>query len=32
MKKTDYLKGSLFWHFDGTLQRFPNLVDLCCGR
>jgi alpha-ketoglutarate-dependent taurine dioxygenase len=23
-KKADYLKGSLFWHFDGSLQPFPN--------
>lgn len=22
--KADYLKGSLFWHFDGSLQRYPN--------
>ena len=23
-----YLKGSLFWHFDGSLQPFPNLATL----
>ena len=27
-EKADYLKGSLFWHFDGSLQRFPNLAAL----
>jgi alpha-ketoglutarate-dependent taurine dioxygenase len=23
-QKADYLKGSLFWHFDGSLQPYPN--------
>ena len=23
-----YLKGSLFWHFDGSLQPYPNLATL----
>jgi alpha-ketoglutarate-dependent taurine dioxygenase len=23
-QKADYLKGSLFWHFDGSLQPCPN--------
>jgi alpha-ketoglutarate-dependent taurine dioxygenase len=27
-EKADYLKGSLYWHFDGSLQRFPNLAAL----
>jgi alpha-ketoglutarate-dependent taurine dioxygenase len=27
-KKADYLKGSLFWHFDGSLQPYPNLAAL----
>jgi alpha-ketoglutarate-dependent taurine dioxygenase len=27
-EKADYLKGSLFWHFDGSLQRYPNLAAL----
>ncbi len=26
--RADYLKGSLFWHFDGSLQRYPNLAAL----
>jgi len=27
-EKADYLKGSLFWHFDGSLQPYPNLAAL----
>jgi len=27
-KRADYLKGSLFWHFDGSLQPYPNLAAL----
>jgi alpha-ketoglutarate-dependent taurine dioxygenase len=27
-QKADYLKGSLFWHFDGSLQPYPNLAAL----
>lgn len=23
-KRADYLRGSLFWHFDGSLQPYPN--------
>ena len=26
--KADYLKGSMFWHFDGSLQPYPNLATL----
>lgn len=26
--RADYLKGSLFWHFDGSLQPYPNLAAL----
>lgn len=26
--RADYLKGSLFWHFDGSLQPYPNLATL----
>jgi alpha-ketoglutarate-dependent taurine dioxygenase len=25
-QRADYLKGSLFWHFDGSLQPYPNLA------
>jgi alpha-ketoglutarate-dependent taurine dioxygenase len=25
-QKADYLKGSMFWHFDGSLQPYPNLA------
>ncbi len=25
-RKAAYLKGSLFWHFDGSLQPYPNLA------
>ncbi len=27
-QKAEYLKGSLFWHFDGSLQPYPNLAAL----
>jgi len=27
-EKAEYLKGSLFWHFDGSLQPYPNLATL----
>jgi alpha-ketoglutarate-dependent taurine dioxygenase len=27
-KRAQYLKGSLFWHFDGSLQPYPNLATL----
>jgi alpha-ketoglutarate-dependent taurine dioxygenase len=27
-KKADYLKGSMFWHFDGSLQPYPNLAAI----
>ena len=27
-QKADYLKGSMFWHFDGSLQPYPNLATL----
>lgn len=27
-EKADYLKGSLFWHFDGSIQPYPNLAAL----
>jgi alpha-ketoglutarate-dependent taurine dioxygenase len=27
-KRADYLKGSLFWHVDGSLQPYPNLAAL----
>lgn len=26
--RADYLKGSMFWHFDGSLQPYPNLASL----
>jgi len=26
--RASYLKGSLFWHFDGSLQPYPNLAAL----
>src|SRR6185436_628091 len=26
--RAQYLKGSLFWHFDGSLQPYPNLATL----
>lgn len=27
-ERAKYLKGSLFWHFDGSLQPYPNLAAL----
>jgi alpha-ketoglutarate-dependent taurine dioxygenase len=27
-QRAKYLRGSLFWHFDGSLQPFPNLATL----
>lgn len=27
-QRADYLKGSLFWHFDGSLQPYPNLAAI----
>ncbi|MCT7660650.1 TauD/TfdA dioxygenase family protein [Mycobacterium deserti] len=27
-KRAQYLKGSLFWHFDGSLQPYPNLATV----
>ncbi len=27
-QRADYLKGSLFWHFDGSLQPYPNLAGI----
>jgi alpha-ketoglutarate-dependent taurine dioxygenase len=27
-QRAKYLKGSLFWHFDGSLQPYPNLATL----
>lgn len=27
-QRAEYLKGSLFWHFDGALQPYPNLAAL----
>ena len=27
-QRADYLKGSLFWHFDGSLQPYPNFAAL----
>src|SRR5690348_10301166 len=24
-QRAEYLKGSMFWHFDGSLQPYPNL-------
>jgi alpha-ketoglutarate-dependent taurine dioxygenase len=30
-ERAKYLKGSLFWHFDGSLQPFPNLATLLRG-
>jgi alpha-ketoglutarate-dependent taurine dioxygenase len=26
--RADYLRGSMFWHFDGSLQPHPNLATL----
>ncbi len=30
-QKADYLKGSMFWHFDGSLQPYPT-SRLCFAR
>jgi alpha-ketoglutarate-dependent taurine dioxygenase len=30
-ERAKYLKGSLFWHFDGSLQPFPNLATILRG-
>ncbi|MCV7279935.1 TauD/TfdA family dioxygenase [Mycolicibacterium flavescens] len=27
-QRAKYLRGSLFWHFDGSLQPYPNLATL----
>jgi alpha-ketoglutarate-dependent taurine dioxygenase len=27
-QRAEYLKGSMFWHFDGSLQPYPNLATL----
>ena len=27
-QRAQYLKGSMFWHFDGSLQPYPNLAAL----
>lgn len=27
-QKAEYLKGSLFWHFDGSIQPYPNMAAL----
>jgi alpha-ketoglutarate-dependent taurine dioxygenase len=27
-QRAKYLKGSLFWHFDGSLQPYPNLATV----
>ena len=27
-ERAEYLKGSMFWHFDGSLQPYPNLAAL----
>src|SRR6476660_4363085 len=27
-QRAQYLKGSMFWHFDGSLQPYPNLGTL----
>lgn len=27
-QRAHYLKGSLFWHFDGSVQPYPNLATL----
>jgi alpha-ketoglutarate-dependent taurine dioxygenase len=26
--RAEYLKGSMFWHFDGSLQPYPNLATV----
>jgi alpha-ketoglutarate-dependent taurine dioxygenase len=30
-QRAKYLRGSLFWHFDGSLQPYPNLATLLRG-
>ena len=27
-QRAEYLKGSMFWHIDGSLQPYPNLASL----
>ena len=27
-QRAEYLKGSMFWHFDGSLQPYPNLAAI----
>jgi alpha-ketoglutarate-dependent taurine dioxygenase len=27
-QRAEYLKGSMFWHFDGSLQPYPNLAAM----
>src|SRR5688500_6517242 len=27
-QRAEYLKGSMFWHFDGSLHPYPNLATL----
>jgi alpha-ketoglutarate-dependent taurine dioxygenase len=27
-QRAEYLKGSMFWHFDGSLQPYPNFATL----
>ncbi|OBK92103.1 taurine catabolism dioxygenase [Mycobacterium asiaticum] len=27
-QRAEYLKGSMFWHFDGSLQPYPNLATV----
>ncbi len=28
----EYLKGSLYWHFDGTMQEVPILSSILCAK
>ncbi len=28
----EYLKGSLYWHFDGTMQPLPILASILCAK
>ena len=28
----EYLKGSLYWHFDGTMQPMPVLASILCSK
>jgi alpha-ketoglutarate-dependent taurine dioxygenase len=30
-QRAEYLKGSMFWHFDGSLQPYPNLATVLRG-